>query len=60
MRSSKPIPQCTAVRVEGGGLLTEETEVKGSWAGYFERLYHADLPAVEWDVRGVTIPVLPL
>ena len=38
LRSSKPIPQCTAVRAEGGRLLTEESEVKASWAGYFERL----------------------
>ena len=37
--------------------MTEETEVKGSWAGYFERLYQADPPAVELDVRGVTIPI---
>ena len=28
LRSSKPIPRCTAVRVEGGGLLTVESEVK--------------------------------
>ena len=35
LRSSKPIPQCTAVRAEGGGLLTEESEVKARWAGYF-------------------------
>ena len=57
LRSSKPIPWCTAVRVEGDGLLTEESEVKARWAGYFERLYQADSPAVELDVRGVTIPV---
>ena len=30
LRSSKPIPRCAAVRVEGGGLLTEESEVKES------------------------------
>ena len=29
LRSSKPIPRCTAVKAEGGGLLTEESEVKG-------------------------------
>ena len=23
LRSSKPVPRCTAVRAEGGGLLTE-------------------------------------
>ena len=58
MHSSKPIPRCTAVRAGGGGLLTEESEVKaGYWAGYFERLYQADPPAVELDVRGVTIPI---
>ena len=39
LRSSKPIPRCTAVRAEGGGLLTEESEVKACWAGYLERLY---------------------
>ena len=52
LRSSKPIPQCTAVRAEGGRLLTE-----ARWAGYFERLYQADPPAVELDIRGVTITV---
>ena len=36
--SSKPISQCTAVRAEGGGLLTEESEVKAHWSGHFERL----------------------
>ena len=45
--SSKPVPRCTAVRAEGGGLLTEDSEVKASWAGYFEWLYQADPPAVE-------------
>ena len=35
--SSKPVPWCTAVRAEGGELLTEESEVKACWAGYFER-----------------------
>ena len=39
LRSSKPIPWCPAVRVEGGGLLTEESKVKAHWASYFERLY---------------------
>ena len=57
MRSSKPVPQCTAVRAEGGRLLTEESEVKACWAGYIERLYQADPPAVELDVRGVIITV---
>ena len=38
LRSSKPIPRCNAVRAEGGGLLTDSTEVKARWAGYFERL----------------------
>ena len=47
MLSSKPVPQCTAVRVEGGGLLTEECEVKARWAGYFDWLYQGDPPAVE-------------
>ena len=57
LHSSKPIPWCTAVRAGGGGLLTEESEVKARWAGYFERLYQADPPAVKVDVRGVTIPI---
>ena len=35
LRSSKPIPSCTAVRAEGGRLLTEKSEVKARWAGYF-------------------------
>ena len=39
------------------GLLTEESEVKAHWDGYFERLYQADSPAVELDVRGITIPI---
>ena len=39
LHSSKPVPPCTAVRAEGGGLLTEESEVKAHWAIYFERLY---------------------
>ena len=34
LHSSKPIPRCTAVRAEGGRLLTEESEVKARWAGY--------------------------
>ena len=55
MRSSKPVPKCTEVRVEGGGLVTEGSEVKARWVGYFERLYQADPPAVELDVRDVPI-----
>ena len=31
--------------------------MKAHWAGYFERLYQADPPAVELDVRGVTAPI---
>ena len=38
-------------------LLTEESEVKARWAGYFERLYQADPLDVELDVRGVRIPI---
>jgi len=60
LHSSKPISQCTAVRAEGGGLLIEESEVKARWAGYFEQLYQADPPAVEFDVRGVPIPIAEL
>ena len=55
--SSKPIPRCTALRAEGGRLLTEESEVKARWTGYIEWLYQAVPPAVELDVRGVTIPL---
>ena len=55
LRSSKPIPRSTAARAEGGLLLTEESEVKAHLASYFERLYKADPPAVEFDVRGVII-----
>ena len=36
--------------------MTEKPKVKTRWAGYFERLYQADAPAVKFDVRGVTIP----
>ena len=57
LRSFKPIARCTAVRAEGGRLLTEESEVKARWAGYFERLYQTDPPAVELDVRGDTLPI---
>ena len=31
--------------------------MKPRWASYFERLYQADPPAVELDVRGVTITI---
>ena len=37
--------------------MTEKSEVKARWAGYFERLYQGDPPAVELDVRAVTLPV---
>jgi len=42
--------------VEGDKLLTEESEVKICWPGYFEWLHQADPPSVELDVRDVTIP----
>ena len=57
LRSSKPVPRCGAVTAESGRLLTEWSEVKARWASYFERLYQADPPAVELDVRAVTIPI---
>ena len=57
LRSSKPIPWCTAVRAEGGRLLTEESEVKARWAGYFELLYQADPPSCQVGRQGVTIPI---
>ena len=37
--------------------MKEESEVKARWAGYFEWLHQADPPAVELDIRGVTITV---
>ena len=37
--------------------MTEESEVQARWAGYFEQLDKADPPAVELDVRSVTIPI---
>ena len=40
--------------------MKEESEVKARWATYVERLYQADPPAVELDVRGVTIPIADL
>ena len=46
-----PPSQSLAVRAEGGGLLTS-----ARWAGYFEWLYQADPPAVELDVKDVTLP----
>ena len=46
--------------MEGVELLTEEFEVTGRWASYFERLYQAYPPAVEVDVRCVTIPIAAL
>ena len=35
--------------------MTEESKLKARWAGYFEGLHQIDPPAVELDVRGVTI-----
>ena len=32
--------------------------MKACWTNYFEWLYRADLPAVELDLRGVTIPLV--
>ena len=57
LRSSKPVPRCTAVRAEGGELLTEDPEVKAHRTGYFERLHQADPPGVDLDVRGVTFSI---
>ena len=56
-RSPKPVPRCTVVRADGGRLLTEKSEVKARWTAYFERLYQADPPVVELDVKRVTIPI---
>ena len=58
LHSSKPVPRCTAVKAEGGGLLTEGSEVKAPWTDYFELLYQAYPPTVELDARGVTIPIV--
>ena len=38
--------------------MTEESEVKARWAGYFERLYQADSPAVELDVSDEICPYI--
>ena len=54
LHSSKPISRCTAVRVEA---VDRGVRSEGRWAGYFERLYQVDRPAVELDVSGVTIPI---
>jgi len=54
------ISQCNAVGAEAGGLLTEESEVKACWAGYFELLYQADPTAFKLDVRSFTIPIADL
>ena len=37
--------------------MIEESDMKATWAGYFERLYQADPPAVELDVRCITISI---
>ena len=37
--------------------MAEESEVKARLAGYFVRLYRADPPAVEFNIRGVTIAI---
>ena len=31
--------------------------MKAHWASYFERMYQGNPPAVNFDVRGVTIPI---
>ena len=40
--------------------MTEEAELKARWGSYFERLYQDDPPAVELDIRGVSIPIADL
>ena len=40
--------------------MTEESGVKARWAGYFERLFQADPPAVELNVRGITLADPPI
>ena len=37
--------------------MTAESKVKARWASFFEQLHQAVPPAIEWDVRGVTIPI---
>ena len=41
----------------GWSALDRGVRSEGPWAGYFERLHQADPPAVELDIRGVTITV---
>jgi len=55
-----PNPQCTAVRAEGRGLLTEESEVKARWAGYFEWLYQGDPQLLSWMSGGLQSLLLTL
>ena len=60
LRSSKPIFHCTAVRAEGWWALDRGVRVKARWDSYFKQMYQAGPPAVELDVRGVTIPIADL
>ena len=60
LHSSKPVPRCTAVRAEGRGLLTEESEMEARWAGYFEQMYQAVPLAVELDVGVLLSQLLTL
>ena len=55
LRSSKSIPRCTAVR--GWWALDRGVRNEGPPGSLFERLDQADPPAVELDVRGVTISI---
>ena len=57
LRSSKPAPQCTAVKSSDGILLTEEADIKTRWAEYFEQLYKVDPPAVRLNTVNVVAPV---
>ena len=45
------------MRVEGIGLLTEYPKMNARWASYFEQMNQADPPAIELDIRGLTIPI---
>ena len=55
LRSSKPPPRCSSVRSADGVTLTEDSEIRARWAGYFEELYSAEPPGREfpWDVEHV-------
>jgi hypothetical protein len=56
LRSSKPAPQCVTVKADDGAVLSDASEVRARWAGYFERLYQAEPPSRELNVMDVAVP----